>query len=43
MSNEGKKWAVIEFYKKYQRYCPADVWAYIIMIIIVGLAAIFIL
>jgi len=32
-----------ETYKKYNRYFPADLWAYLIIIIVIIIAAIFIL
>jgi hypothetical protein len=32
-----------DFYKKYYNYFPADLWAFIAMILIIGAAAIWIL
>lgn len=34
---------LLEFYRKYYNYFPADLWAYIIMIVIVLFGVIFII
>jgi len=43
MNEEKKKPLLIELYRKYNKYFPADLWAYLIMIIIIIIAAVFIL
>jgi hypothetical protein len=43
MNKEKQKWFLAELYHKYSNYFPADLWAYLIMIAIIAIAAIFIL
>lgn len=44
MSEEKKKRLLfMDMYRKYNKYFPADLWAYLIMILIIIIAALFIL
>ena len=43
MNNEKEENFLVGMYRRYNKYVPADLWAYLIMIVIIAIAAIFIL